>query len=217
MSAFSLNWVIEKISIIYYVLSHSISQFSLKTWLRAQLTLTEKTSIIYYVLSHHVSRWANCHWENLYYLMSAFSLNWVIEKISIIYYVLSHSILQWTSWEHFYYLLCAFLMSALSLRNSLLFYICFLIMFFNERIVIEKLFIILYMLSHHVLRQAHCHWENLYYLVSAFSVIDVQDLTSTLIMIDVKSFLETLRKSLLFSKCFLIIFFDERIEKTSII
>ncbi len=124
------------------------------------------------------------------------------------------------------------------LRKSLLFTMCFLILFFDERlentsiiyyvlshwieffderIVIEKPSIILYVLSHRVLWWAHYHWENLYYLVNAFSVIDVQDLTLTLIMIDVKSFLETLRKSLLFSKCFLIIFFNKRIEKTSII
>ncbi len=124
------------------------------------------------------------------------------------------------------------------LRKSLLFTMCFLILFFDEhlenisiiyyvlshwivfldkRIVIEKPSIILYVLSHHVLWQTHCHWENLYYLVSAFSVINVQDLTLTLIVINVKSFLETLRKSLLFSKCFLIIFLDECIRKTSII
>jgi len=178
--------IIEKISIIYYVLIHSIlrrARFSLKTWLQTQLALTEKISIIYYVLSHRVhsiSQRAHCHWENLYYLMSAFSLNQIIEKISIIYYVLFHSILRRASWEHLYYLLCAFS-------------------------------------SNRVLRRAHCHWKNLYYLVSASSVIYVQDLTSTLIMIDVKSFLETLRKSLLFSRCFLIIFLNERIEKTSII
>ena len=145
-------------------------------------------------------------------------LNKCIEKISIIYYVLSHSIFRWMHWENLYHLLCAsslyFSMNAL--RKLLSFTMCFLIefiLFFDERIVIEKLFIILYMLSHHVLRRAHCHWENLYYLVSAFSVIDVRDLTSILIMIDVKSFLETLRKSLLFSRCFFIIFFDKRIEK----
>ncbi len=209
--------VIEETPIIYYVLSHSISRFSLKTRLRAQLALTGKTPIIYYVLSHHVSQRANCHWGNLYYLMSAFSLNRVIGETSIIYYVLPHSILRRASWKHLYYLLCASSTSALSLRNSLLFCMCFLIVFFGERIAIGKPSIILYVLPHRVLRRAHCHWENLYYLVSASPVIDVRGLTSTLIMIDVKSFLETLRKSLLFSRCFLIIFLDERIEKTSII
>ncbi len=194
------------------------------------------------MLFHHV--FEQMHWENLYYLLCAFSLYFSMnalrkslsftmcfftlfldertEKISIIYYVLLHSISRWTHWENFYHLLCAFsfYFSTNILRKLLSFTMCFLIefiLFFDERIVIEKLFIILYMLSHHVLRRAHCHWENLYYLVSAFSVIDVRDLTSILIVIDVKSFLETLRKSLLFSRCFLIIFLDERIEKTSII
>ena len=178
---------------------------------------TEKTSIIYYVLSHRVSRWAHCHWENLYYLMSAFSLNWVIEKTSIIYYVLSHSILRWTSWKHLYYLLCAFSlnrvsrwthyhwrtlyyfvyafsscssMSALSLRKPLLFSECFL-SYRCSRLDID---------SDHDRCQSHFlkHWENLYHLINAFS--------SYFLM-------SALRKLLSFSKCFLIIFLDKRIEK----
>jgi len=152
-------------------------------------------------------------------------LNKHIEKIFIIYYMLSHSISWRTHWENLYHLLCAFSfyfsiffentheLNLLLLKKPLLFTMCF----FDERIVIEKPSIILYVLSHHVLRRAHYHWENLYYLVSAFSVIDVRDLTLTLIVIDVKSFLETLRKPLLFNRCFLIIFLDERIEKISII
>ncbi len=133
----------------------------------------EKTSIIYYLLS----RWAHCHWENLYYLLCAFSFYFLTSSI-FFENTIMNSICSY--WKHLYYLLCAFS-------------------------------------SNCVLRRVHCHWENLYYLVSAFSVIDVWNLTLTLIMIDVKSFLETLRKSLLFSRCFLIIFLDKRIEKTSII
>ena len=167
------------------------------------------------MLFHHV--FEQTHWENLYYLLCAFS-----------FYFLTSSIFFENTHE----------LNSLLLRKFLSFTMCFLILFFDERlenisiiyyvlshrimflderIVIEELSIILYVLSHRVLWQAHCHWENLYYLVSAFSVIDVRDLTSILIVIDVKSFLETLRKSLLFSKCFLIIFLDERIEETSII
>ena len=140
-------------------------------------------------------------------------------------------------WENLYHLLCAFSLyfSMNALRKSLSFTMCFFILFLDE--CTEKISIIYYVLSHqvhsiswrtswrhlyyllcafssnYVLRRAHYHWRNLYYLVSAFSVINVRDLTSTLIMIDVKSFLETLRKSLLFSRCFFIIFLDERIEK----
>ncbi len=133
------------------------------------------------------------------------------EKISIIYYVLSHSI-SWFSlktcmsstrsyWENLYHLLCAFsfyfLMNAL--KKSLSFTMCFFIefiLFFDERIIIKKLSIILYVLSHHVLQWTH--WENLYYLVDASS-----------------SYFSTsvLRKSLLFNRCFFIIFFDERIKE----
>ena len=223
MSAFSLNRVIEKTSIIYYVLSHSISWFSLKTRMSSTRSYWEN---LYHLLcafsSNRAFRRAHCHWENLYYLLCAFSSNQVIEEIFIIYYVLLHSILRrarfslktwlWTQLaliekiSIIYYVLSHWIEL---LRKSLLFTMCFL----DECIVIEKFSIILYVLSHRVLQRAHCHWENLYYLVSAFSVIDVRDLTSTLIMIDVKSFLETLRKSLLFSRCFFIIFLDEHIEK----
>ncbi len=213
---------------------------------------TEKISIIYYVLSHRVhsiSRQAHCHWENIYYLLYASSF---YSSTSSIFFENTITNSTRSYWGNLYHLLCAsssssfyFSMSALSLKKSLLFNECFLIelsywgnlyyllcafsfyssasvlktsllftmCFFDERIVIEKLSIILYVLSHRVLRRAHCHWKNLYYLVSAFSVIDVRDLTSTLIMIDVKSFLETLGKSLLFSRCFPIIFLDERIEE----
>ena len=178
---------------------------------------TEKTSIIYYVLFHRVSRWAHCHWKNLYYLMSAFSLNRVIEKTSIIYYVLSHSILRRTSWEHLYYLLCAFSSnrvsrrahchwetlyyfvcafslcsstSALSLRKSLLFSECFL-SYWCSRLDID---------SDRDRCQSHFlkHWENLYHLVDASS-----SYSST----------SALRKLLSFNRCFLIIFLDEHIGK----
>ena len=131
--------------IIYYVLSHSNlrrARFSLKTRLRAQSTLTGETPIIYYVLSHRVSRRAHCHWGNLYYLMSASSLNRVIGETSIIYYVLPHPILRrarfslktrmsstCSYWGNLYYLLCASpscsSTSALHLGKSLLFSECF--------------------------------------------------------------------------------------------
>jgi len=204
----------EKISTIYYVLSHSISRFSLKT---------RMSSIFSY-------------WENLYHLLCAFSfyfsiffentheLNSLLLRKPLSFYFSTNALslkksllfnecflIESSYWGNLYYLLCAFSFysSTSVLKTSLLFTMCF----FDERIVIEKPSIILYVLSHRVLRRAHCHWENLYYLVSAFPVIDVRDLASTLIMIDVKSFLETLRKSLLFSRCFPIIFLNERIEK----
>ena len=170
----------------------------------------EKTFIIYYMLSHSIS-WRT-HWGNLYHLLCAFSFYFSI------FFENTHEFNPLLLRKPLSFTMCfliglSFSTSALSLGKPLLFTMCFL----NERIVIEKPSIILYVLSHRVLRRAHYHWGNLYYLVSAFSVIDVRDLTLTLIVIDVKSFLETLRKPLLFNRCFLIIFLDERIEKTSII
>ncbi len=128
----------------------------------------------------------------------------VIEEISIIYYVLSHSISRFSLktrmssifsyWENLYYLLCASSMSALSLRKPLSFTMCFLILFLDflwkhawaQSSLTEKISIIYYVLS----RRAHCHWRTLYYFVCAFSSCSS---TSAL----------SLRKSLLFSECFL--------------
>ncbi len=144
---------IEKISIIYYVLSHSIfwrNRFSLKTWLWVQLALTGKIPTIYYVLSHSIF-W-QAHWENLYHLLCAFSSNQVLRR--------AHC-----HWEILYYFVCAFSScssaSALSLRKSLLFSEYFL-SYRCSRLDID---------SDHDRCQSHFlrHWENLYHLVDAFS------------------------------------------------
>ncbi len=178
----------------------------------AQPALTGETPIIYYVLPHRVPRRAHCHWGNLYYLMGASPLDRVIGETSIIYYVLPH----WIG----------------LLGKPLLFTMCFPILFSGERlgdtpiiyyvlphrivfpgrrIAIGEPSIILYVLPHRDLRRAHCHWGNLYYLVDASPVIDVRGLAPTLIVVGAKPFLGTLGKPLLFSRCFPIIFPDERI------
>ncbi len=198
-----LNKCIEKISIIYYVLSHSIfwrNRFSLKTWLRAQLALTEKISIIYYVLSHSIS------WRARFSLKTRLQTQFALtEETSTIYYVLSHSISRWTHWENLYHLLCAFSscfsMSALSLKKSLLFNECFLI--------------------------ESSYWENLYYLLCAFSFYSSTNVLRTSLLFTMCFLIESsfstsalsLRNSLLFCMCFLIVFFNERIviEKISTI
>ncbi len=156
------NKRIEKTSIIYYVLSHSISQrtrFSLKTRLRAQSTLTEETSIIYYVLSHSILWRAQFSLKT--WLQTQFALT---EKISTIYYVLSYSISRFSLktrmssifsyWGNLYHLLCAFSfyfsiffentheLNSLLLRKFLPFTMCFPILFPDERIVIEEISII---------------------------------------------------------------------------
>ncbi len=55
------------------------------------------------------------------------------------------------------------------------------------RIAIGEPSIILYVLPHRVLRRAHCHWGNLYYLVGASPVIDVRGLAPTLIVVGAKA------------------------------
>ncbi len=122
--------------------------------------------------------------ENLYHLLCAFSFYFSI------FFENTHEL------------------NSLLLRKLLSFTMCFLILFLDflwkhawtQLALTEKTSIIYYVLSHsilrrtswkhlyyllcafslnHVLRWVHCYWENLYYLVNTFSVIDVQDLTST--------------------------------------
>jgi len=203
---------------------------------RAQFALTGETSTIYYVLSHSISRFSLktrmsstlSYWENLYHLLCAFSFYFSIffenthelnslllrkflsftmcflilffdertEKISIIYYVLSHRVSRRAHyhWKTLYYFVCASSscssMSALSLRKSLLFSECFF-SYWCSRLDID---------SDRDRCQSHFlkHWENLYHLVDAFSSYFS---------------MSALRKLLSFSKCFFIIFLDECIEK----
>ncbi len=141
------------------------------------------------------------HWGNLYYLLCASPLDRVIGETPIIYYVLPHPILRRAPWD-----------------TPIIYYVLpHRIVFPGGRIAIGEPSIILYVLPHRVLRRAHCHWGNLYYLVGASPVIDVRGLAPTLIVVDAKPFLGTLGKSLLFSRCFSIIFPGERIGETSII
>ncbi len=198
----------EKISIICYVLLHSISRFSLKTRMNS----------------------TRSYWENLYHLLCAFpfyfsmnalrkSLSFtmcfliefilfldehiVIEKTSIIYYVLLHSILQ---------------RARFSLKTWL----------WTQLALTEKISIIYYVLSHRVhsiSRQAHCHWENLYYLLCASSFYSSTSSIFFENMHELNSLL--LRKPQSFTMCFLILFLDflwkhawaqlSLTEKTSII
>jgi len=94
-----------------------------------------------------------------------------IEETPIIYYVLSHRVSRRAHWGNPYYLMGAssfcFPAGALSLGKPLLYTMCFPIMFPGGRIAIGETSIIYYVLPHRVLRRAHCHWGNLYYLVGA--------------------------------------------------
>ncbi len=149
--------------------------------------------------------------ENFYHLLCAFSFYFSTSALrkslsfTMCFLILFLDFL----WKH------AWIQLILTEKISIIYYVLsHRVHFISQRVSWEHLYYLLCAFSlNHVLRRAHYHWKNLYYLVNAFSVINVQDLTSILIEIDVKSFLETLRKSLLFSRCFFIIFFDECIEK----
>ncbi len=189
---------------------------------------TEKISIIYYVLSHFISWWAhwenlyhllcafsfyfsiffeNTHEFNSLLLRKSLSFTMCFlilfsDEIDFLWKhdyelnsLLLRKFLSFTMcflilfsdeldflWKHNYEL------NSLLLRKSLSFTMCFLILFLNERT--EKISIIYYVLSHCVFQQAHCHWETLYYFVCAFSSYSS---TSAL----------SLRKSLLFNEYFL--------------
>ncbi len=160
---------------------------------------TEETSIIYYVLPHSIP------WRARFSLKTRLRAQLALTgETPIIYYVLPHRVPRRAHchWGNLYYLLCA--SSSYSpadvLRTLLLFTMCFPILFPGGRLGDNP--IIYYVLPHRVLRRAHCHWGNLYYLVSASPVIDVRGLAPTLIMVGAKPFLETLGKPLLFSGCF---------------
>ena len=123
--------------------------------------------------------------------------------------------------ENFYHLLCAFsfYFSTSALRKSLSFTMCFLILFLDflwkhawaQLSLTEKISIIYYVLSHRVFRRAHCHWENLYYLICAFSFYSSTSILKTSLLFTMCFLIEScsstsalsLRKSLLFSECFL--------------
>jgi len=210
----------EKTSIIYYVLSHRVHSISRRAhchwenlyYLLYASSFYSSTSSIFF--ENTITNSTRSYWGNLYHLLCASSSGSFYSPASALSLkkpLLFNEcfLIESSYWGNLYYLLCAFssYSSAGVLKTSLLFTMCFL----DERIAIGKPSIILYVLSHRVLRRAHYHWENLYYLVNASPVIDVRDLASTLIMIDAKSFLETLEKPLLFSRCFLIIFPGERI------
>ncbi len=187
-----LNKRIGETPIIYYVLPHSISRFSLKTRMGPTLSYWGNpyhllcASPFYFpadVLRKPLS-FTMCFPilfpDGLDFLWKhAWAQPALTGETPIIYYVLPHRvhpIPRRAPWGHPYYLLCA-------------------------------------SPSDRVLRRAHCHWGNLYYLVGASPVIDVRGLASTLIVVDAKPFLETLGKPLLFSRCFPIIFPGERIGK----
>ena len=153
-----------------------------------------ETPIIYYVLLHPILRRARfslktrmgptrSYWGNPYYLLCASPLDRVIGEISIIYYVLPHPILRRAPWGNPYHLLCAspsyFSIffenthgpNSLLLGKPLSFTMCFPILFSGGRLGDTP--IIYYVRPHRVLRRAHCHWGNLYYLVGASPVIDM--------------------------------------------
>ncbi len=205
-----LNKHIEKISIIYYMLSHSISWrthwenlYHLLSFLILFLDeRTEKISIIYYVLFHSTSRFSlktrmsstRSYWENLYHLLCTFSFYFSI------FFENMHEL------------------NLLLLKKSLSFTMCFLTLFLDERT--EKTSIIYYVLSHSIswfslktrMSSILSYWENLYHLLCAFlfyfSIFfeNMHEFNSLL-----------LRKSLSFTMCFLTLFLNKRTEKTSII
>ncbi len=192
-----LNKRIGEIPIIYYVLSHSISQ---------------RTRIVF---ENTITSSIDAYWGNFYYLLYAFSF---YSLTSLIFFenMITDSIRSY--WENPYYLLCAFSfyssiffenthrLNPLLLGKPLSFTMCFpigFILFPDGRIVIGETPIIYYVLLHPILRRArfslktrlrtqpaltgetpiiyyvlphrvhsiprraHCHWRNLYYLMGA--------------------------------------------------
>ena len=129
-----------------------------------------------------------------------------IEETPIIYYVLSHRVSRRAHWGNPYYLMGAssfcFPAGALSLGKPLLFTMCFPILFPGERI--GETSISYYVLPHHFPRRAH--WGNLYYILCASPSCSPAGALP-------------LGKPLLFTMCFPIVFFGERIAigETSII
>ena len=134
-------------------------------------------------------------------------LNKRIGETPIIYYVLSHSIFWWTHWENPYHLLCAFSfyfsiffenthgLNPLLLRKPLPFTMCFPILFPGGRT--EETPTIYYVLPHSISRRAH--WGNPYHLLCASPSGSFYSPAGAL----------SLGKPLLFTMCFLILFFDE--------
>ncbi len=112
---------------------------------------TGETPTIYYVLPHSIS--PRTHWGNPYYLLCASPFYFLTGSIFFENTITSSTR---SYWGNPYHLLCASpscsQTNALSLRKPLLFTMCFLILFFGERL--ENTSIIYYVLSHSILRRA---------------------------------------------------------------
>ena len=151
----------------------------------AQPSLTGETPTIYYVLPHSISR--RTYWGNFYHLLCTSSF---YSLTSSIFFENTITGSTRSYWGNPYHLLCASpscsQTNALSLRKPLLFTMCFLILFFGERL--ENTSIIYYVLSHSILRRAS--WEQFYYLLCASPSCSSASALP-------------LGKSLLFSECFL--------------
>ncbi len=141
---------------------------------------TGETPTIYYVLPHPIPRFSlktrmgstPSYWGNPLLLGKPLSFTMCFPIGS-------------GYWGNLYYFLCASpsYSPAGALGTPLLFTMCFP----GGRIAIGEPSIILYVLPHRVLRRAHCHWGNLYYLVGASPVIDVRGLAPTLIVVGAKA------------------------------
>ncbi len=149
--------------------------------------------------------------ENLYHLLCAFSSSSFYFSTSALslrkpllftmcFFILFFDELDFL-WKHDYEL------NSLLLRKLLSFTMCFPILFPDERT--EKTSIIYYVLSHWVhsiSRRAHCHWENLYYLLCASSFYSS---TSSIFFENTHELNSLLlRKPQSFTMCFLILFLD---------
>ncbi len=159
--------------IIYYVLSHSIPRFSLKTRMGSISSYWGNPLLLGKPLSFTM-----CFLIGSGFPAGALSLGKPL-LFTMCFPIGSGY------WGNLYYLLCASpsYSPAGALGTPLLFTMCFP----GGRIAIGEPSIILYVLPHRVLRRAHCHWGNLYYLVGASPVIDVRGLAPTLIVVGAKA------------------------------